>query len=65
MKPFHVVNMFLIFWHLKTYVLIWFDLIKNTCSTNGLARLDCMTIIQSHLQLFEKKASWRKNNLLL
>ena len=29
MKPFHVLNMFLNFWHLKPYVPIWSVLIKK------------------------------------
>ena len=31
-KPCHVLNKFLTFWHLKSYVLIWFVFIKKTCS---------------------------------
>ena len=35
MKPCHALNMFLTFWHLRSYVLIWFALIKR-CNVGNL-----------------------------
>ena len=68
MKPCHVLNMLLTFWHLKSYVLIWFVLIeKNVYIQNNSnhIRLACESTKQGGYIMLYHLLCFTKNSVLI